>query len=203
MNNKIFYALIGLVIGVISTIFIYPSISKTSTTMMNEKTTQASDTLDAHFIEQMIPHHEDAIAMAKLAQIKAQRPEVKTLSNNIVTSQGKEITQMKNWYKEWFGRVLPTGNKIMQHHGMMSSSSSMHMGMMGTDQDMEKLSNASDFDTVFVEEMIPHHQMAVMMAGMLKDGTQRPEMKKLADEIIKAQTAEVEQMRSWLTKWNK
>ena len=91
----------------------------------------------------------------------------------------------------------------MQHHGMMSSNSSMHMGMMGTDQDMDKLSKATDFDTVFVEEMIPHHQMAVMMASMLKDGTQRSEMKKLAEDIITAQTNEIEQMRAWLTEWSK
>ena len=195
--------MLGLIIGVIGTVVVYPSTTKTSPNMMGAKSVQNSDILDAHFIEQMIPHHEDAITMARLAQTKAQRPEIKTLADSIISSQGKEIAQMKDWYKAWFGRDLPTGQQVMQHHGMMSSSSSMHMGMMGTDQDEESLSNAADFDTTFLEDMIPHHQMAVMMASMLKDGTQRPEMKKLADDIIAAQTSEINQMRSWLTEWSK
>lgn len=203
MNNKVIYTVIGLILGIVGTFFVYPSIVKNNTSMMSEKVTHASGTLDAHFIEQMIPHHEDAITMAKLAQTKAQRPEVKRLADNIIVSQGQEIAQMKSWYKSWLGRELPTGDQVMQHHGMMSSNSSMHMGMMGTDQDMDKLSKATDFDTVFVEEMIPHHQMAVMMASMLKDGTQRSEMKKLAEDIITAQTNEIEQMRAWLTEWSK
>lgn len=149
-----------------------------------------SSTIDAHFIEQMIPHHEDAITMAKLALTKAKRPEVKQLSQNIIDSQSKEIEQMKVWYKEWFGRELPTGDEVMNLHGMM-----------GDESDITRLEQAEDFDTAFVEEMIPHHQMAVMMASMLKNGTRRSEMKKLADDIITAQTSEIDQMRGWLKNW--
>jgi len=203
MNNKVMYTTIGFILGIVVTFFIYTPVVKNNISMMSEKSIGASDILDAHFIEQMIPHHEDAITMAKLAQTKTQRSEVKALANNIIDSQGKEISLMRSWYKSWFGRELPAGNQVMQHHGMMSSSSSMHMGVTGTDQDMEKLSNASDFDTAFVEEMIPHHQMAVMMASMLKDGTQRSEMKKLADDIITSQSNEIVQMRTWLMDWSK
>jgi uncharacterized protein (DUF305 family) len=162
-----------------------------------------SDVLDAHFIEQMIPHHEDAITMAQLAEIKAKTPEVKQLATNIIGSQGKEIDQMKSWYKQWFGRDLPTGKNVMTQHGMMGGNQSMHMGMMGNETDSTRLENAVDFDKAFVEDMIPHHQMAVMMASMLKNGSSRPEMRKLADDIITAQTSEIDQMRGWLTQWSK
>ena len=162
-----------------------------------------SDVLDAHFIEQMIPHHEDAITMAQLAEIKAKTPEVKQLATNIIGSQGKEIDQMKSWYKQWFGRDLPTGKNVMTQHGMMVGNQSMHMGMMGNETDSTRLENAVDFDKAFVEDMIPHHQMAVMMASMLKNGSSRPEMRKLADDIITAQTSEIDQMRGWLTQWSK
>jgi Uncharacterized protein conserved in bacteria len=57
---------------------------------VNQSMMSRSNTLDAHFIEQMTPHHEDAITMAKLAQTKAQHPEIKQLANNIIDSQGKE-----------------------------------------------------------------------------------------------------------------
>lgn len=164
-------------------------------------TSQKSDNLDAHFIEQMIPHHEDAITMAKLALSKAQTSEVKQLSQSIIDSQGKEISQMEAWYKEWYKKQVPQDKKVMQGHGM-GQSAGMHMGMMGDESDMARLEEAKNFDVAFVEEMIPHHQMAVMMATMLKNGTTRPEMVDLANNIISAQTNEIDQMRSWLKKWN-
>jgi len=160
-----------------------------------------SDTMDAHFIEQMIPHHEDAITMSKLALTKTQRQEVKTLATNIINSQSKEITDMKNWYKEWFGRDLPTGNQVMNQHGMMGGGP-MHMGISGGINDLERLTLAPDFDREFIEEMIPHHQMAVMMASMLRNGTQRAEMKTLAENIISSQSEEITLMRGWLTEWS-
>lgn len=162
---------------------------------------KSSNSMDAHFIEQMIPHHEDAITMSKLALTKTQRQEVKTLATNIINSQSKEITDMKNWYKEWFGRELPTGNTVMRQHGMMNGGP-MHMGMLGNTEDLKRLTLATDIDREFVEEMIPHHQMAVMMASMLKNGTQRDEMKTLAENIISSQSEEITLMREWLTEWS-
>ena len=164
--------------------------------------TMMGSSIDAHFIEQMIPHHEDAITMAKLAQTKAKRPEVKQLANSIIASQSEEITQMNSWYKDWYDRELPTGDAVMNQHGMMGGSG-MHMGMSGDETDMIRLEQAADFDMEFVNEMIPHHQMAVMMASMLKNGTNRLEMKKLADDIVTAQTSEIELMRGWLKDWEK
>lgn len=210
MNDKLKYGLVGLLVGG-ALVWVGASISVNSnnTGMMqmmgmrsgNSNTNMRnSETLDAHFIEQMIPHHEDAITMSKLALTKAQRPEVKQLAESIIDSQSKEIEQMKQWYKQWYGREVPSGSKIMQHHGM-GNNKGMHMGMMGNEADVERLESAEDFDTAFVEHMIPHHQMAVMMATMLKNGTERPEMKKLADDIIVAQTKEIEQMRGWLSEW--
>ncbi|MBP9717083.1 MAG: DUF305 domain-containing protein [Candidatus Levybacteria bacterium] len=200
--SKLIFLIIGMVIGGLA---VYGFVSERSyvnpgSMMGRNGISQDQGEIDAHFIEQMIPHHEDAITMSELALEKATRPEVKELATNIISSQSKEITQMKAWYKDWYGRELPTGDEVMQHHGMMSGSQ-MHMGMMGGDMDLTNLENSEDFDRAFVEDMIPHHQMAVMMASMLKNGTDRPEMKKLADDIILAQTSEIDLMRKWLTEW--
>ena len=205
-NEKLMYVLGGVIVGGVAVFLITLSNSNSGTAMMGSRTSinqsgKQSEAFDAHFIEQMIPHHEDAITMAKIAQTKAKRPEVKELANNIIDSQGKEITQMKNWYKDWFGKDVPVNSQTMNQHGMMGNSSSMHMGMMGDESDMEGLESAEDFDKAFIEEMIPHHQMAVMMANMLSGGTQRPEMKKLAKEIIDAQTKEISEMRQWYSEW--
>ncbi|MCU0493954.1 MAG: DUF305 domain-containing protein [Chloroflexaceae bacterium] len=59
---------------------------------------------DQRFIEAMIPHHEGAIAMAKEAQQKAERQEIKTLASQIITAQEAEIAQMRGWLKEWFNK---------------------------------------------------------------------------------------------------
>jgi len=208
-NTKNLYAIGGVVLGAVLAWFLFSTAVRSNNVGMMQMmglrapTSSNSDTLDAHFIEQMIPHHEDAITMARLAETKAKTSEVKQLAKNIITSQGSEIDQMKSWYKGWFRRDLPTGKNVMTQHSMMGGSQSNHMGMMGIETDSARLENADDFDTAFVEDMIPHHQMAVMMASMLKDGSSRPEMRKLADDIIAAQTSEINEMRMWLTKWSK
>lgn len=206
LNNKLLYAAGGIILGAAAVwIFSNTQINTTGTSMMggnlNRSTNLQGTQMDAHFIEQMIPHHEDAITMSKIALLKAQRLEVKTLAQNIIDSQSKEIVQMKEWYKEWFGRELPTGSQVMRQHGMMGNSG-MHMGVRGDSTDIARLENSENFDTEFVEQMIPHHQMAVMMASMLKNGTQRIEMKKLADNIITSQSNEIELMQGWLKEWS-
>lgn len=146
-----------------------------------------SQNIDRHFIEQMIPHHEGAIAMAQLALERSKRPEVLSLAQGIIDSQTLEITQMKGWYSNWFG-----GAPIEDGHRM-------HMdGMSG---DIEELKTATNFDQEFLTQMIPHHEMAVMMAQMLAASTQRTEMKVLADQIITSQGREITMMRSWLASW--
>jgi len=205
MKKEIQYAIGGIILGgalVWIGANIYPGVvSQNSRGMMNnsQQNFMSSQRIDQHFIEQMIPHHDDAITMAKLAREKAETSEVKQLAENIIISQSKENTQMKEWYREWFGKDVPTGSATMNQHGMMGGG--RNMGMMGDEADMQRLANAENFDKAFATDMIPHHQMAVMMAQMLKNSTGRDEMKKLADEIISAQTKEIDQMRDWLKSW--
>ena len=58
-----------------------------------------------------------------------------------------------------------------------------------------------DMDRHFLEEMIPHHQMGVMMARMVLSRTDRPQVEELARSIIRTQTDEIEQMRAWFRAW--
>lgn len=209
-NNQLLYGLVGVLVGGILVWLLTINTASYNNQgiiqMMglrtgNQNMMSNSNSIDAHFIEQMIPHHEDAITMARLAQTKAKRSEIKQLAKDIIDSQEKEISQMKDWYKEWFDTEVPTGTQVMNQHGMMGNNNGMHMGMMGDESDMTKLEQSSDFDNAFIEGMIPHHQMAVMMANMLNGGTNRPEMKRLADDIIVAQTKEINQMREWYKEW--
>lgn len=206
MNNKTTFGIGGIVIGlVLASIFgstMFSGVNLSQSGMMgnnrqNSGNNQMMGNIDRHFIEQMIPHHEGAIAMATLALQKSKHPEIKIFAEGIITAQTKEIRDMQTWYKNWFGRDVTKGNLGMMGGGMMSGSG-MHMG--GQD-DMRALENASDFDKAFIEAMTPHHQLAIMMAQMLQSGTARPEMQQLAENIIESQSAEIKQMQGWYTKW--
>ena len=144
--------------------------------------------IDRHFIEQMIPHHQDAIEMSELALKKAEHEELKTLAESIIDSQSREINNMASWYKSWYGAVVPETKTI-------------GMGMMDDMNDMESLENAEIFDKEFIKQMVPHHQMAVMMASMLLNRTKHSEMRELAQDIIRTQTEEINQMKAWYSKW--
>src|SRR3989344_3360179 len=158
-----------------------------------------SQNIDRHFIEEMIPHHEGAIEMAKLALLRSKRPEMQTLANGIIEAQEREINNMKGWYEAWFGTAVPAYSSGMM--GGMGHGVGMQMGSMEGDLDALAAASAADFDRVFIRQMIPHHEMAVMMARMLTAGTARDEMKQLAGDIITSQSQEIEMMRGWLLAW--
>ena len=206
-NQPFLYGIIGLLAGSLLTVlFVTNTVNTNNYGMMQmmgirQGTSESpvASNLDQHFIEQMIPHHEGAIEMAKLAQERSKHPEILTLAKAIIQSQSQEITQMQTWYKNWYGTEVPVNSTV----GMGMGRGMMHGGMMGGQtSDIESLKNAANFDEAFLQEMIPHHQMAVMMAQMLLSGTDRSEMKQLGQDIITAQEAEIEQMRSWLTEWS-
>ena len=153
--------------------------------------------IDQHFIAQMIPHHEGAIEMAKVALERSKRAEILSLANGIIEAQEREITDMTNWYADWFGSTPPEGGMRMGGRG----GGMMHMGGMTGDLDDLKAASDAQFDREFIDQMIPHHEMAVMMASMLAASTERDEMKVLADQIITSQSREIDMMRSWRASW--
>ena len=271
MKNKfLIYSLIGIISsGAVVGFGLSDSIqAQSSSASENPQQSQAAQ-VDQDFIEMMIPHHQDAIAMADLALTRSQRPEVKKIAEAIKKDQTREIQEMRTWYRQWYGKEVPLTsmtdmgmmgnsprqsspmmnmdkNMISMMHKMMSEGSpmmnmgkdnmSMGMGMsmdknsmsmgynmiamghrmmsMGQNMmnmghsmmsmDIDALKTASDFDKEFVRQMIPHHQMAVMMAQMASASrATRPEIRTLAQSIIKSQNAEIMQMKGWQQAWNR
>jgi uncharacterized protein (DUF305 family) len=70
--------------------------------MMKGDLGAADAQFDLRFINAMIPHHEGAITMAKDASSKSRHSEIKKLAQDIITSQQKEIDQMKEWRQAWY-----------------------------------------------------------------------------------------------------
>ena len=69
--------------------------------MVNELEGKTGDNFDKAFIEQMIPHHQGAIEMAKQAKTNAFHQEIKDMADDIISAQTKEINQMRQWQSSW------------------------------------------------------------------------------------------------------
>lgn len=143
--------------------------------------------MDRMFIERMVPHHDDAIEMAEMAVVRTRRPEIRRLAKDIRRSQTAENAQMRAWYRAWYGRDVP--------------EVSGRMGMMDDMTDMEALEEAPDFDREFLEQMIPHHRMAVMMTTMAGNAGGRRELRELMDAMRRQQSREIDAMEEWYRRW--
>ncbi len=202
-KNTLTIATVALIIGLGIGYFLWGTALIPLGTHMMPSGNMMAQNIDQHFIVQMIPHHEGAIEMAKVALERSKRPEVISLANGIIEAQTREINDMKSWYQSWFGSAPPEGGfparqSLGAGGGMMGGG--MMGGMTGDTDELARVSDA-EFDREFLSQMIPHHEMAIMMAGMLQATTDRAEMKTLADNIITSQSREIEMMRGWLKSW--
>lgn len=174
---------------------------------------------DQQFIDSMVPHHQMAADMAKMALQKAKRPEVKRMAREMIAAQSREIAQMKAWRKAWYPKAAPmmnhqmngaTNNAMsgMDHskigHAMPMGDMGMNMDMGGVmmglpmkmKMDMGKLAASKKFDRDFLRMMVPHHASAIVMAQEAIDTSARPELRKLSHQIIDSQAEEIGVMRA-------
>ena len=147
---------------------------------------------DVMFAQMMIPHHEQALEMAKLADGRAEDPEVKKLVAAIERAQDPEIQKMKAWLKGW-GKPESAG----AGHG---SGGGHGMAGMMSEQDMKDLAavKGKAFDRKFAELMIAHHDGAVAMAKDEQKNGRNASAKKLADDVVRTQSTEIAELRKIL-----
>ncbi|WP_299932845.1 DUF305 domain-containing protein [uncultured Nocardioides sp.] len=148
---------------------------------------------DVTFAQSMIPHHEQAVEMATMAQERASSTEVKQLADKIAAAQGPEIDTMTGWLEDWGQEVSSDSMSGMDHSGSDMS------GMM-SDDDMESLGTATgaEFDQMFLTMMIEHHTGAIEMAKTEQQDGENPDAIALAEKIEADQTAEIAQMEDLL-----
>ena len=167
-----------------------------SSTSSPENTGSATNTgahtdADVAFAMGMVPHHQQAVDMADMILGKdGIDAKVITLATAIKAAQGPEITLMTGWLDAWGSPLDSMGGM----HDMGSGN-----GMMSAD-DMTKLDNASGTAAakLFLQQMIQHHEGALVMAELeIADGT-NPDALKLAKSIVTSQTAELVEMKTIL-----
>jgi uncharacterized protein (DUF305 family) len=152
---------------------------------------------DITFAQGMIPHHQQAVDMAAMATEKATNAQVKDLASRIEGAQDPEIQQLTGMLEQWGAPTEPTtpsseSSMPGMDHGDMSGD-----GMM-TDEDMQQLEAATgaDFDRMWVQMMIEHHQGAVATAKTELEKGENAEAKALAQKIVTAQEAEITEMQA-------
>ncbi|BDH05121.1 DUF305 domain-containing protein [Streptomyces seoulensis] len=154
----------------------------------------AHNAQDVAFAQGMIPHHQQALEMARLASGRSASAQVKALAARVEKAQDPEIRTMTGWLTSW-GEEAPMAGMDHSGHGGMTGMS----GMMSAD-DMTSLENSTgaDFDRKFLTLMTAHHQGAVEMATTEKDKGGDARATRMADDVITAQSAEIKEMKGLL-----
>ena len=151
-------------------------------------------TADVEFMQGMISHHAQAIEMTELLKTRTTRPEMRTLAERIDLSQADEIRMMQQWLVSR-GQFAP--EQFAHHH------EGMVMPGMLTPGQMQQLSAATgaEFDRLFLEGMIAHHQGALtMVEALMKQpgAAQESELFEFVSDVEADQSAEIARMRAML-----
>jgi uncharacterized protein (DUF305 family) len=180
---------------------------------------------EVRFLQGMIDHHQMALDMAADCLTKAKTESVRALCQNIITAQDKEIKLMRGWLLSWY-QIDYTPMSMMHMMDMMKNGGMMmggmhggqggqggHGGMMGNMPDdppmmmgmMAGLSRLEGvaYEVAWLEAMIDHHDDALHMAQRVMTQEVHKETRELAEAIIKAQTAEIDQMEAMIKELSK
>ena len=136
---------------------------------------------EREFVMGMIPHHQEAVDTATEVLARGgSTEEIRTLALNIIEAQETEIAMLKQWHLDWYGEEYVADDS--------------YQPMM---RDLSQLSGAP-LDERFLQDMIPHHMGAIMMAQSVRPYIEHQEITNMADAIMETQTAEIRLMQNLL-----
>ncbi len=173
----------------------------------------AEDSVDAGFARDMQVHHGQAVEMSVMVRDRSEDPELRQVALDILLTQQNQQGQMAGWLQLWGLPQTSTQPIMGWMSGPFSDGMSGMEGMTGTDEDgtdeatgnpMEAMGLATDeqmtalrdadgveAERIYLQLMIPHHVGGVQMAEVALDQAATPQVTRLAQSMVTAQTFEI------------
>jgi uncharacterized protein (DUF305 family) len=161
--------------------------------------------VDVGFAQDMSVHHRQAVLMAGLARERSSDPAIRSIAFDIETNQLEQIGRMQGWLSLWNAAPLPTGRYMtwmtddasmpgMAHRSGTGSAGVATMPGMASPADLERLraSSGAQFDVLFLQLMLRHHQGGAPMARYTAEHSETAQVRNLAEKIVVSQGAESE-----------
>lgn len=150
---------------------------------MYDKTTmdlgRPDRTLDLRYMNNMIAHHRGAMLLALQADKQTQRPEMKDLSNKILADEPNAIAELYKWKKDWYGDTKTTKDPVVPNLGVYDER----------------------FDLRFLNALIAHHDLGLIMTKDVKSKSSRTEILNNADAVDTFLTTTLKLFKDWRLEW--
>ncbi len=143
---------------------------------------------DVRFVTMMIPHHEQALVMARLAPERGENPQLKTIADRILAAQGPEIKVLEAWLAD---RGLDRDAAGDHRHDMSGMQSAAALNRLTA-------ARGAEFDRLFVDMMSDHHQGAIDMGKEALTLGSDVTVNEMAGSVVVEQGVEISRMRAAL-----
>jgi uncharacterized protein (DUF305 family) len=155
---------------------------------------------DLAYIDMMIPHHESVIALAEVAVDMLQDERLIAIAEAIIETQPAEIEELASLREEWYGSPdpAPMSDEIMAvsmgiQHGCGEQG---HLQQMSAEWQVEQFERAEDKDLAFIDQVIPHHQMAIDTSEVSLVQAEHQEIRDIAERVIAQQQIEIDELEA-------
>ena len=140
---------------------------------------------DMAFVTEMIPHHERGVDAADLARTRSKHPQIKRSAQDLLQFQSTELASM---------RVV---RDVLGKAGVEAGD----LGVPRTQLDLRDLRNATDFDRAYIDQMIPHHELAIRMARPEREQGIHADLRRTATDVSDLARFQIRQMKRWRRAW--
>jgi uncharacterized protein (DUF305 family) len=141
---------------------------------------------DVMFLQMMVPHHRQGIAIAELAEHRTVHREVRLLAKAIGATQGDEVRTMAGWLREWGQPATAPAEAHAAHGGMPATD-------QGSIEAVAKLRDA-EFERAFLNLLIAHQDDAVQLARRELGGGRDPDVRRFARQVERSRAAQIRQL---------
>lgn len=156
---------------------------------------------DQMYIDMMLPHHGSIVALAQVAMPLLEDPRLQEIAQTIIDTQTAEQAELEALRAEWYGSPEPAPMDDAMMSMMMEAMPGMgtaeeQMQIMDAQWQVQTFCAAENYDLAFIDQTIPHHQMAIDASEIALGQAVHPEIAAIAQEVIDAQQAEIDELET-------